>query len=178
MLSGNHNFDGRIHPTPSGRSWPPPLVVAYAIAGTVRFDIERTRAGRGGRRGNPLKDLWPSDEEIDAIVAAAVKPERSSRSTSRCSTWARRSKPESPLYDWRPMSTYIRRRRTGKGAARWRHLLKGHAPAGDAAGQHHHRPPVAVQRHFWPAPPAIPGLRKWAAGRRLFNSTPPTVATT
>ncbi|MFX6040552.1 hypothetical protein ABTE96_21520, partial [Acinetobacter baumannii] len=55
----------------------PPLVVAYAIAGTIRFDIERDVLGHD-QNGQPvtLRDIWPSDEEIDAIVAQSVKPEQ------------------------------------------------------------------------------------------------------
>src|SRR5574344_1350236 len=78
VLSGNRNFDGRIHPyAKQAFLASPPLVVAYAIAGTVRFDIEQDVLGHDAQ-GNPvtLKDLWPSDEEIDAIVAASVKPEQ------------------------------------------------------------------------------------------------------
>jgi 2-methylcitrate dehydratase (2-methyl-trans-aconitate forming) len=73
VLSGNRNFDGRIHPyAKQAFLASPPLVVAYAIAGTVRFDIEQDALGHDPD-GNPvtLKDLWPSDEEIDAIVSPA-----------------------------------------------------------------------------------------------------------
>ncbi|MFL6695782.1 MAG: aconitate hydratase AcnA, partial [Vitreoscilla sp.] len=76
VLSGNRNFDGRIHPyAKQAFLASPPLVVAYAIAGTVRFDIEKDVLGTDAN-GQPvtLKDLWPSDEEIDAIVASSVKP--------------------------------------------------------------------------------------------------------
>ncbi|MFP5305709.1 MAG: aconitate hydratase AcnA, partial [Gammaproteobacteria bacterium] len=77
VLSGNRNFDGRIHPyAKQAFLASPPLVVAYAIAGTIRFDIEKDALGFDAN-GKPvtLKDLWPSDEEIDAIVARSVKPE-------------------------------------------------------------------------------------------------------
>src|SRR2546425_13178759 len=78
VLSGNRNFDGRIHPyAKQAFLASPPLVVAYAIAGTIRFDIERDAFGTD-TNGKPitLQDLWPSDEEIDAIVKASVKPEQ------------------------------------------------------------------------------------------------------
>jgi aconitate hydratase len=112
VLSGNRNFDGRIHPyAKQAFLASPPLVVAYAIAGTVRFDIERDVLGTDAD-GNPitLKDLWPSDEEIDAIVAASVKPEQF-RQIYEPMFGAGRAKAGkvSPLYDWRPTSTYIRR---------------------------------------------------------------------
>src|SRR4029453_10373762 len=78
VLSGNRNFDGRIHPyAKQAFLASPPLVVAYALAGTVRFDIEQDSFGTRAD-GTPitLKDLWPSDEEIDTIVSRAVKPEQ------------------------------------------------------------------------------------------------------
>ena len=78
VLSGNRNFDGRIHPyAKQAFLASPPLVVAYAIAGTIRFDIEKDVLGLDAH-GNEirLKDIWPSDEEIDAEVKAAVKPEQ------------------------------------------------------------------------------------------------------
>ena len=70
VLSGNRNFDGRIHPyAKQAFLASPPLVVAYAIAGTIRFDIEKDALGHD-KDGNPiyLKDIWPSDAEIAALV--------------------------------------------------------------------------------------------------------------
>ncbi len=78
VLSGNRNFDGRIHPyAKQAFLASPPLVVAYALAGTIRFDIERDALGTD-QNGKPiyLNDLWPSDEEIDAVVGKHVKPEQ------------------------------------------------------------------------------------------------------
>ncbi|KAF5272374.1 hypothetical protein FQR65_LT17423 [Abscondita terminalis] len=78
VLSGNRNFDGRIHPyAKQAFLASPPLVVAYAIAGTIRFDIETDALGND-KDGNPiyLKDIWPSDAEIDALVKESVKPEQ------------------------------------------------------------------------------------------------------
>lgn len=111
VLSGNRNFDGRIHPyAKQAFLASPPLVVAYALAGTVRFDIEQDVLGVVDGREIRLKDLWPSDEEIDAVVAASVKPEQF-RAVYEPMFGARRSGgvSVSPLYDWRPQSTYIRR---------------------------------------------------------------------
>ncbi|WP_352284651.1 aconitase family protein, partial [Pseudoalteromonas sp. Q18-MNA-CIBAN-0097] len=74
VLSGNRNFDGRIHPyAKQAFLASPPLVVAYAIAGTIRFDIEKGILGQD-QQGNDitLKDLWPSDEEIDAVIKQSV----------------------------------------------------------------------------------------------------------
>ncbi len=77
VLSGNRNFDGRIHPyAKQAFLASPPLVVAYAIAGTVRFDIENDVLAVVDGKEIRLKDIWPSDEEIDAVVKATVKPEQ------------------------------------------------------------------------------------------------------
>ncbi|WP_374572555.1 Fe/S-dependent 2-methylisocitrate dehydratase AcnD [Acinetobacter sp.] len=111
VLSGNRNFDGRIHPyAKQAFLASPPLVVAYAIAGTIRFDIEKDALGND-KDGNPiyLKDIWPSDEEIDALVKEAVKPEQFRKVYIPMFDLGVKEKAASPLYDWRPQSTYIRR---------------------------------------------------------------------
>ncbi|QSE46490.1 Fe/S-dependent 2-methylisocitrate dehydratase AcnD [Acinetobacter johnsonii] len=111
VLSGNRNFDGRIHPyAKQAFLASPPLVVAYAIAGTIRFDIEKDALGND-KDGNPiyLKDIWPSDEEIDALVKEAVKPEQFRKVYIPMFDLGVTEKAASPLYDWRPQSTYIRR---------------------------------------------------------------------
>ncbi len=114
VLSGNRNFDGRIHPyAKQAFLASPPLVVAYAIAGTIRFDIERDVLGvvdgPDGRKEIRLKDLWPSDEEIDAIVAKFVKPSQFREIYIPMFDLGAIEEAKSPLYDWRPQSTYIRR---------------------------------------------------------------------
>jgi len=112
VLSGNRNFDGRIHPyAKQAFLASPALVVAYAIAGSVRFDIERDVLGHDAE-GNPvtLKDLWPSDEEIDAIVASSVRPEHFRKVYEPMfGKPFKRIKKVDPLYEWREKSTYIRR---------------------------------------------------------------------
>ncbi|MBI5618233.1 MAG: Fe/S-dependent 2-methylisocitrate dehydratase AcnD [Gammaproteobacteria bacterium] len=131
VLSGNRNFDGRIHPyAKQAFLASPPLVVAYAIAGTVRFDIERDSFGTDAN-GKPitLKDLWPSDEEIDAIVAQHVKPEQFRK--VYIPMFERKGGPAekvSPLYDWRAQSTYIRRPPYWEGALAGERTLKGMRP--------------------------------------------------
>ncbi|WP_312597816.1 Fe/S-dependent 2-methylisocitrate dehydratase AcnD [Stutzerimonas nitrititolerans] len=130
VLSGNRNFDGRIHPyAKQAFLASPPLVVAYAIAGTVRFDIEQDVLGHDAQ-GKPvtLKDLWPSDEEIDAIVAASVKPEQFRQVYIPMFDLGAVQEAESPLYDWRPMSTYIRRPPYWEGALAGERTLKGMRP--------------------------------------------------
>ena len=130
VLSGNRNFDGRIHPyAKQAFLASPPLVVAYAIAGTVRFDIENDVLGTDNN-GNPvtLKDIWPSDEEIDAIVAKAVKPEQFKQIYIPMFDLGEVEKAPSPLYDWREMSTYIRRPPYWEGALAGERTLKGMRP--------------------------------------------------
>src|SRR5690606_19758844 len=88
----------------------PPLVVAYALAGSIRFDIERDALGFDNK-GNPiyLQDIWPSDEEIDTVVESCVKPEQFNQVYIQMFKLDDTKHHTSPLYDWRPMSTYIRR---------------------------------------------------------------------
>ncbi|MES9993247.1 MAG: Fe/S-dependent 2-methylisocitrate dehydratase AcnD [Candidatus Thiodiazotropha sp.] len=130
VLSGNRNFDGRIHPyAKQAFLASPPLVVAYAIAGTMRFDIEKDALGHDAD-GNPitLKDIWPSDEEIDAIVSQSVKPEQFIQIYQPMFDLGDREQAESPLYDWRPQSTYIRRPPYWEGALAGARSLKGMRP--------------------------------------------------
>lgn len=130
VLSGNRNFDGRIHPyAKQAFLASPPLVVAYAIAGTMRFDIEKDALGTD-KDGNPitLKDIWPADEEIDAIVAASVKPEQFKQIYIPMFDLGEIEQAKSPLYDWRPMSTYIRRPPYWEGALAGERTLKGMLP--------------------------------------------------
>jgi len=131
VLSGNRNFDGRIHPyAKQAFLASPALVVAYAIAGTIRFDIEKDVLGvdANGKQVR-LADIWPSDEEIDAVVAQAVKPQQFRNVYDVM--FARQETTEeavSPLYDWRPMSTYIRRPPYWEGALAGERTLAGMRP--------------------------------------------------
>ncbi len=111
VLSGNRNFDGRIHPyARQAFLASPPLVVAYAIAGTIRFDIEKDVLGVLNGKEIRLKDIWPTDDEIDAIVKSSVKPEMFRKVYEPMFAIAADSGEKvSPQYDWRPQSTYIRR---------------------------------------------------------------------
>ncbi len=131
VLSGNRNFDGRIHPyAKQAFLASPPLVVAYAIAGTIRFDIEKDALGHRAD-GTPvlLKDLWPTDAEIDAIVASSVKPEQFRSVYEPMFKIALDSGEKvSPLYDWRPMSTYIRRPPYWEGALAKPRTMTGMRP--------------------------------------------------
>ncbi len=130
VLSGNRNFDGRIHPyAKQAFLASPPLVVAYAIAGTIRFDIEKDALGYD-KDGNPIRlvDIWPSDEEIDALVAKSVKPEQFRQVYIPMFDLGQAEEAVSPLYDWRPMSTYIRRPPYWEGALAGERALTGMRP--------------------------------------------------
>ncbi|WP_394393047.1 Fe/S-dependent 2-methylisocitrate dehydratase AcnD [Shewanella woodyi] len=131
VLSGNRNFDGRIHPyAKQAFLASPPLVVAYAIAGTIRFDIERDSLGTDSQ-GNEitLKDIWPSDEEIDAVVKASVKPEQFRKVYEPMfDIKVEYGTNNDPQYDWRPQSTYIRRPPYWEGALAGERSMKGMRP--------------------------------------------------
>lgn len=130
VLSGNRNFDGRIHPyAKQAFLASPPLVVAYALAGTIRFDIERDALGID-QNGKPiyLNDLWPSDEEIDAVVGKHVKPEQFKQVYIQMFNLNDQEQNPNPLYDWRPMSTYIRRPPYWEGALAGERTLSGMRP--------------------------------------------------
>jgi len=150
VLSGNRNFDGRIHPhAKQAFLASPPLVVAYAIAGTMRFDIERDILGQD-QNGNDitLKDIWPSDEEIDAIVASCVKPEQFKKIYTPMFDLGAFEPAESPLYDWDPTSTYIRRPPYWEGALAGVRTMKGMRPLavlGDNITTDHLSPSNAIQ---------------------------------
>ena len=131
VLSGNRNFDGRIHPyAKQAFLASPPLVVAYAIAGTIRFDIEKDVLGKAADGSDiRLADIWPSDEEIDAIVASSVKPEQFRKVyIPMFAKQADDGLKVSPLYDWRPQTTYIRRPPYWEGALAGERSLKGMRP--------------------------------------------------
>ncbi|WP_024694260.1 Fe/S-dependent 2-methylisocitrate dehydratase AcnD [Pseudomonas syringae] len=127
VLSGNRNFDGRIHPyAKQAFLASPPLVVAYAIAGTIRFDIENDVLGVVDGKAIRLMDIWPADEEIDAVVQASVKPEQFRQVYIPMFAIEEHTGPKvEPLYDWRAMSTYIRRPPYWEGALAGERTLKG-----------------------------------------------------
>lgn len=149
VLSGNRNFDGRIHPyAKQAFLASPPLVVAYALAGTIRFDIERDALGYDAN-GKPiyLNDIWPSDEEIDEIVNQHVKPEQFNQVYIQMFKLDDAEQNSNPLYDWRPMSTYIRRPPYWEGALAGERTLKGMRPlavVGDNITTDHLSPSNAI----------------------------------
>ncbi|MEZ7187530.1 Fe/S-dependent 2-methylisocitrate dehydratase AcnD [Pseudoalteromonas sp. DY56-GL22] len=128
VLSGNRNFDGRIHPyAKQAFLASPPLVVAYAIAGTIRFDIEKDILGHD-QQGNEIRlmDLWPTDEEIDAVIKQSVKPEQFKKVYEPMFDLSvDYGEDNDPLYQWRPQSTYIRRPPYWEGALAGERTLSG-----------------------------------------------------
>ena len=131
VLSGNRNFDGRIHPyAKQAFLASPPLVVAYALAGSIRFDIEKDVLGTDSA-GQPIRlaDIWPSDEEIDALVTEAVKPAQFRDVYDPMFLKVEDvTESVSPNYDWRPQSTYIRRPPYWEGALAKPRTLSGMRP--------------------------------------------------
>jgi aconitate hydratase len=114
VLSGNRNFEGRIHPeVRASYLASPPLVVAYALAGTVDIDLNTEPLGTDPD-GQPvyLFELWPTPEEIQATVARAVTPELFANQYGQVfkgdEAWATLPVPEGGLYEWDLASTYVR----------------------------------------------------------------------
>ena len=113
VLSGNRNFEGRIHPlTKANYLASPPLVVAYALAGTVDIDLTTEPLGVGVD-GRPvfLKDLWPSQSEVAEAVSRSVRPEMFRRRYADVfeanEMWNQIAVSESELFPWDAGSTYI-----------------------------------------------------------------------
>jgi aconitate hydratase len=114
VLSGNRNFEGRIHPeVKMNYLASPPLVVAFALAGTVDIDLTREPLGTGSD-GKPvfLKDIWPSNKEISDFIARNVGPEMFKANYANVfkgdSRWNQIESPEGELYEWDGASTYIK----------------------------------------------------------------------
>ena len=129
VLSGNRNFDGRIHPyAKQAFIASPPLVVAYALAGSIHFDIQNDVLGVVNGREIRLNDIWPDDAEIDEIVEKFVKPEQFRQIYTPMFARHAAEKAQSPLYDWREQSTYIRRPPYWEGALAKERTLKNLRP--------------------------------------------------
>ncbi|NOX36339.1 MAG: aconitate hydratase AcnA [Calditrichaeota bacterium] len=115
VLSGNRNFEGRIHPLVRANYLAsPPLVVAYALAGTVYIDFETEPIGVG-RDGQPvyLRDIWPSMAEIREMMNRAITPEMFKQKYAEVyegdENWKSLNAPSSEIYQWDPKSTYIKK---------------------------------------------------------------------
>jgi aconitate hydratase len=114
VLSGNRNFEGRVHPeVKMNYLASPPLVVAYAIAGTVDIDLTHDALGTD-RDGKPvyLKDIWPTNKEIGDVIAASIGPELFKQNYANVfagdSRWNAITSPDGDLYQWDTESTYIK----------------------------------------------------------------------
>jgi aconitate hydratase len=113
VLSGNRNFEGRVHPyVKANYLASPPLVVAYAIAGSMDVDLTTEPLG-SGKDGKPvyMHEIWPTAQEINAIIAANVSPQMFKDSYSNVfisnETWNKIRGSQGDLYDWDPDSTYV-----------------------------------------------------------------------
>ncbi|MGA9160357.1 MAG: aconitate hydratase AcnA [Actinomycetota bacterium] len=113
VLSGNRNFEGRIHPlVRASYLASPPLVVAFALAGHVDIDLSRDPLGTGPDGSAVyLRDLWPSADEVREAIAGSVSPEQFEREYGRIfdgdERWHTLPTPRGPVYDWDPNSTYV-----------------------------------------------------------------------
>ncbi|WP_328836598.1 aconitate hydratase AcnA [Streptomyces europaeiscabiei] len=115
VLSGNRNFEGRINPdVKMNYLASPPLVVAYALAGSMKVDITRDALGVD-QEGKPvyLEDIWPSEAEVNDVVANAIGEDMFSKSYSDVfagdAQWQALSIPEGNTFEWDPQSTYVRK---------------------------------------------------------------------
>ncbi|CRD50443.1 aconitate hydratase AcnA [Stenotrophomonas thermophila] len=114
VLSGNRNFEGRVHPeVKMNYLASPPLVVAYAIAGTTDIDLTTQPLGTGSD-GQPvfLRDIWPSNKEIGDVIAATIGPEMFKQNYADVfkgdTRWNTIASPDGNLYAWSDASTYIK----------------------------------------------------------------------
>ncbi len=113
VLSGNRNFEGRINPLVKANYLAsPPLVVAYALAGTVDLDLTTDPIGTANNKPVYLRDIWPTNEEVSAVVEKTVTRSiflrRYSAAFSGDKNWQSLDAPASELYSWDPQSTYVR----------------------------------------------------------------------
>ncbi|MDQ6922418.1 MAG: aconitate hydratase AcnA, partial [Candidatus Dormibacteraeota bacterium] len=114
VLSGNRNFEARIHPlVRASYLASPPLVVAYALAGTVRRDLTEEPLGHHAETGRPvfLRDIWPSAEEVSQVVGECVRQDMFRREYERIydgdEHWQRMEAPTGQIYEWDADSTYV-----------------------------------------------------------------------
>jgi len=115
VLSGNRNFEGRINPDVKANYLAsPPLVVAYALAGNMNFDLYKTSLGKD-REGKEifLKDIWPSNKEIEDLMLSSVKSDMFTKRYSNVSKgpkeWSSIQTVDSSIYNWEVNSTYVKK---------------------------------------------------------------------
>jgi aconitate hydratase len=178
VLSGNRNFEARIHPEVKANYLAsPPLVVAYALAGRMDLDLLNEPLGRD-RDGNDvfLHEIWPSAEEIQETIAASVRGEMFSRTYADVFTgdpaWRELPVPEGALFAWDPDSTYVRRPPYFDGMSREPGRVEDFAGArclvmaGDSVTTDHISPAGAIK----PDSPAGKYLVEHGVERKDFNS--------
>jgi aconitate hydratase len=178
VLSGNRNFEGRINPdVKMNYLASPPLVVAYALAGTMDIDLEHEPLG-SSPDGTPvyLRDIWPSPEEIEAVVENAVAAEMFTRDYADVFTgderWHALKVPGGEVFAWDPESTYVRRPPYFDGMpaepepVRDIHRARVLAMLGDSVTTDHISPAGAIKTDS----PAGEYLRSHGVERRDFNS--------
>ena len=113
VLSGNRNFEGRIHPqVRASYLASPPLCVAYALAGSVQIDLTTEPLGRGADGPVFLSDIWPSADDVAQAIRTSLEPQQFEHEYGRVwdgdENWAALPSPSGPMYDWDPDSTYVR----------------------------------------------------------------------
>jgi aconitate hydratase A / 2-methylisocitrate dehydratase len=178
VLSGNRNFEARIHPEVKANYLAsPPLVVAYALAGRMDVDLETEPLGQGSNGEDVfLRDLWPTNEEIEQAVAAAIDGGMFRKQYADVFTgderWQALPVPEGDLYDWSEESTYIRRPPFFEGMPREPEPLQDVEGArclvslGDSVTTDHISPAGSIK----PESPAGEWLIGHGVERRFFNS--------
>ncbi|HXH96036.1 MAG TPA: aconitate hydratase AcnA [Gaiellaceae bacterium] len=178
VLSGNRNFEARIHSDVKANYLAsPPLVVAYALAGRMDVDLLEEPLGQD-REGNDvyLRDIWPSREEIDRVIGESVRGEMYSGVYADVFTgderWRGLETPSGELYDWDPGSTYVRLPPYFQGMSREPETVEDIAGArclvvlGDSVTTDHISPAGAIR----PDAPAGRYLTEHGVERREFNS--------
>jgi len=178
VLSGNRNFEARIHPEVKANYLAsPPLVVAYALAGRMDIDLVNEPLGKDGDGHDVyLHELWPSSEEIQETISHAVRGEMFSRTYADVFTgdpvWRELPIPAGDLFEWDPESTYVRRPPYFKGMPREPERVEDIAGArclvrvGDSVTTDHISPAGAIK----PDSPAGHYLVEHGVERKDFNS--------
>ena len=177
VLSGNRNFEARIHgDVKANYLASPPLVVAYALAGRMDIDLLNEPLGEGDNGPVYLRDVWPSAAEVDRTIASSVDGEMFARTYGDVFTgderWAALEVPSGDLYDWRDGSTYVRRppyfdgMPTQPGRVEDIHGARVLVMLGDSVTTDHISPAGAIR----PDSPAGQYLIEHGVERREFNS--------
>jgi aconitate hydratase len=178
VLSGNRNFEGRINPdVKMNYLASPPLVVAYALAGTMDIDLANEPLG-SGVDGGPvyLRDIWPTAQEINDVMATAIAPAQFGQSYSDVfagdERWTSLPTPTGDTFDWDAESTYVRKPPYFDGMARDPHPVEDIAGArvlaklGDSVTTDHISPAGSIK----PDSPAGRYLAEHGVERKDFNS--------